>query len=82
MKSKYLYAITLAGTVLALGASAPATADEAIKIGFVTHAQGNPFIQQIVDAPRRRRRISASSWSSRRNPAAIRKPSFAPSRIL
>ena len=35
--------------VLALGAAAPATADEPIKIGFVTHAQGNPFIQQIVD---------------------------------
>ena len=35
---------------IALGASlAVARADDAIKIGFVTHAQGDPFVQQIVD---------------------------------
>ena len=26
-----------------------ARADEPIIIGFVTHAQGNPFVQQIID---------------------------------
>lgn len=41
---------TLAGA-FALSAvfAIPALAQEKIKIGFVTHAQGNPFIQQIVD---------------------------------
>lgn len=35
---------------IALGASlSVALADDPIKLGFVTHAQGNPFIQQIVD---------------------------------
>ncbi len=43
------YGIPAAFGVLALAAMAPALADEPIKIGFVTHAQGNPFIQQIVD---------------------------------
>ena len=42
-------AIAAAIAVLSLGAAAPAMAADAIKIGFVTHAQGNPFIQQIVD---------------------------------
>ena len=32
-----------------LGAAAPALADDPIKVGIVAHAQGNPFIQQIVD---------------------------------
>jgi len=41
--------VAIAVGILALGAAAPAVADEPIKIGFVTHAQGNPFIQQIVD---------------------------------
>ena len=46
------------------------------EIGFVTHAQGNPFIQQI----RRwraggRQRTSASSCGGRRKPAATRKRS-------
>ncbi len=50
MKSKHLYAtIALAAGAVALAAGAPTRADETIKIGFVTHAQGNPFIQQIVD---------------------------------
>ena len=34
---------------LVLAAAMPARAEEQIAIGFVTHAQGNPFIQQIVD---------------------------------
>ena len=34
---------------IALGATMSARADDPIKLGFVTHAQGNPFIQQIVD---------------------------------
>ena len=38
----------LGGTAL-LAAAMPARADDAISVGFVTHAQGNPFIQQIVD---------------------------------
>src|SRR5918999_1940410 len=39
----------VAAGLLALAASTPALAQDKIKIGFVTHAQGNPFIQQIVD---------------------------------
>src|SRR5215467_3065596 len=33
----------------ALAFAASARADDPIKIGIVAHAQGNPFIQQIVD---------------------------------
>ena len=44
---------TLAAVMLAaaggLGASAPALAEDQITIGFVTHSQGDPFIQQIID---------------------------------
>jgi ABC-type sugar transport system substrate-binding protein len=32
-----------------VAATTPVRADEPITVGFVTHAQGNPFIQQIVD---------------------------------
>ena len=39
----------LGALVLAAGLTAPALAQDKIKIGFVTHAQGNPFIQQIID---------------------------------
>ena len=38
-----------AAALFALTAGAPALAQDDITIGFVTHAQGNPFIQQIVD---------------------------------
>ncbi len=34
----------------ASSAPAESTAPERIKIGFVTHVKGNPFIQQIIDA--------------------------------
>jgi len=37
----------LLGAVFAF--AAPAMAQDDISVGFVTHAQGNPFIQQIVD---------------------------------
>lgn len=47
LKSRYLQS-AVAIAVLAFGSMA-ATAEEQIKVGFVTHAQGNPFIQQIVD---------------------------------
>jgi ribose transport system substrate-binding protein len=40
--------IVVAVGALALGAATPAVAQD-ITLGFVTHAQGNPFIQQIVD---------------------------------
>lgn len=41
---------TIVASSLALGLSgASAAAADKITIGFVTHAQGNPFIQQIVD---------------------------------
>src|SRR5436305_1900837 len=33
----------------ALGLAAPAAKADDITIGFVTHAQGNPFVEQIVD---------------------------------
>jgi ABC-type sugar transport system substrate-binding protein len=46
---KFHSAIAVAIGALSLGAGAPAMAEDPIKIGFVTHAQGNPFIQQIVD---------------------------------
>ena len=46
---KFHSAMAVAIGVLSLGVALPATAAEAIKVGFVTHAQGNPFIQQIVD---------------------------------
>src|ERR1700736_5392852 len=50
LKSRNLQtAIAAAIAVLSLRATAPAIPADAIKIGFVTHAQGNPFIQQIVD---------------------------------
>jgi ABC-type sugar transport system substrate-binding protein len=43
-------AAVIAAVAIALGAHAPAArADEPITIGFVTHVQGNPFVQQIVD---------------------------------
>ena len=39
-----------AASVLAIAlASGAARADDKIVIGFVTHAQGNPFVEQIVD---------------------------------
>ena len=46
---KFHSAIAVAIGALSLGVALPAMADDPIKIGFVTHAQGNPFIQQIVD---------------------------------
>lgn len=39
----------IAAALFLIAAAAPAAADDKITIGFVTHAQGNPFIQQIVD---------------------------------
>ena len=40
----------IAATLLASAAAiAPASAADDITLGFVTHAQGNPFIQQIID---------------------------------
>jgi ABC-type sugar transport system substrate-binding protein len=41
-------ALAVAG-VLAVALTGAARADDQVSIGFVTHAQGNPFIQQIVD---------------------------------
>ncbi len=46
--SKKLQTTAIAALAIAFGASG-ALAEDAIKLGFVTHAQGNPFIQQIVD---------------------------------
>jgi ABC-type sugar transport system substrate-binding protein len=44
---RYLASATL---VLSIGvAAAAARADDKITIGFVTHSQGDPFIQQIID---------------------------------
>ena len=44
------YAAIVIGIVSgALAVGAPAAADEPITIGFVTHSQGDPFIQQIID---------------------------------
>lgn len=49
IKSSALSAGGLAAlAVAALGAS-PASAQDEVRIGFVTHVLGNPFIQQIVD---------------------------------
>lgn len=49
MTLKYTISTLLAGALaLSLHAPAAGAADD-ITIGFVTHAQGNPFIQQIVD---------------------------------
>ena len=45
---RLLKATVLATAALGLGALS-ASADRTITLGFVTHAQGNPFIQQIVD---------------------------------
>ena len=39
----------LAAAAVALGLGAPKAFAEDITIGFVTHAQGNPFVEQIVD---------------------------------
>ena len=47
-KSPVLCAIGAGALALGL-ASSSASAEDKIVIGFVTHAQGNPFIQQIVD---------------------------------
>src|SRR5215216_2000508 len=50
LKSKEFQIVAaLAFGVLTLGAGGSAVAQDPMKIGFVTHAQGNPFIQQIVD---------------------------------
>src|SRR5262249_23136008 len=38
-----------AAGIAALGLAPAARADEPIVIGFVTHAQGDPFVQQIID---------------------------------
>jgi ABC-type sugar transport system substrate-binding protein len=46
---KKLTATLMMTAALAFGATLTAQADDPIKLGFVTHAQGNPFIQQIVD---------------------------------
>ena len=40
----------VAAVALALGLGwASASAEDKIAIGFVTHAQGDPFVQQIID---------------------------------
>jgi len=44
----YLCSVSMAALALLATATA-ARADDQITVGFVTHAQGNPFIQQIVD---------------------------------
>jgi ABC-type sugar transport system substrate-binding protein len=50
MFSKSHTAAIIALGAMTLGATAPmALADDKIAIGFVTHAQGDPFVQQIVD---------------------------------
>ena len=43
---RYFACATLA---LSIGAGAAARADDKITIGFVTHSQGDPFIQQIIE---------------------------------
>jgi len=45
---KFRYAFAFSALALSLG-WASAKAEDKITIGFVTHAQGNPFVQQIVD---------------------------------
>jgi ABC-type sugar transport system substrate-binding protein len=47
-RSKRLQSAAIVALAIGFGASS-ASAEDAIKLGFVTHAQGNPFIQQIVD---------------------------------
>lgn len=48
-RTTYAFALGLAViAAAALGAGGAARADD-VTVGFVTHAQGNPFIQQIVD---------------------------------
>ncbi|MCB1486217.1 MAG: hypothetical protein KDJ88_02040, partial [Bauldia sp.] len=39
----------MAAALLASAAAVAPAAAEDITLGFVTHAQGNPFIQQIID---------------------------------
>ena len=47
---RYLLAGVVAAAGLAVAVLSPAArADDKIVIGFVTHAQGNPFVQQIID---------------------------------
>ena len=46
--TEFRYAVAFTALALGLGC-ALAEAEEKITIGFVTHAQGNPFVQQIVD---------------------------------
>jgi len=49
-RSRTSRAALLAGAAAIVStAVSPAKADDKIGVGFVTHAQGNPFIQQIVD---------------------------------
>ena len=45
---KFRNAVAFGALTLGLG-WASARAEDKITIGFVTHAQGNPFVQQIVD---------------------------------
>jgi ABC-type sugar transport system substrate-binding protein len=51
LKTKFTTVAALAAGILAIAAIG-ARADEPIKVGIVAHAQGNPFIQQIVDGAR------------------------------
>ena len=65
---RHLACVTL---VLGFGALASAArADDKITIGFVTHSQGDPFIQQIIDgaqaaAERLRRRRAPNAGQDR-----------------
>ena len=53
-----------------------ARADEPIVIGFVTHAQGDPFVQQIVDgAEAAAHDLGVDAQGRRSNPAARRRAS-------
>jgi len=45
---RYLCAVGMAA-LTAVAFAGAARADDKVTVGFVTHAQGNPFIQQIVD---------------------------------
>ena len=49
----------LAAAALALGLGGPKAFADDLTVGFVTHAQGNPFIQQIVDGAQAAATISA-----------------------
>ena len=42
-------AVAAVATLALVAATAGARAEDPVAIGFVTHAQGNPFIQQILD---------------------------------